>query len=86
MTVTPEDVWQILQLLIVGDVSIYYLREQGGTDALHRVFQDDRITGEWIPWRDMVDAYATLLTVLAGFIGRFLSPDRRSKGFSVGWG
>lgn len=30
--------------------------------------------------------YAPLLSVLAGFIGRFLCPDRRSKGFSVGWG
>lgn len=30
--------------------------------------------------------YAPLPSVLAGFIGGFLCPDRRLKGFSVGWG
>lgn len=34
----------------------------------------------------MVDAYATLSSVLVGFIGEFLCPNRRSKGLLVGWG
>lgn len=30
--------------------------------------------------------YAPLPSVLAGFIGGFLCPDRRSKGLAMGWG
>lgn len=30
--------------------------------------------------------YTPLPSVLAGFIGGFLCPDRRSKGLVIGWG
>lgn len=50
------------------------------------MFQDDHIFGYEIPWLEMVDAYATLPSILVGFIRGFLCPDRRSKGLSVGWG
>lgn len=34
----------------------------------------------------MVDLYEPLPSVLVGFVGGFLCPNRRSKGLSVGWG
>lgn len=86
MTVTLEDVYRILWIPIVRELVLYDSTEQGGTDALRRVFEDDQICGYKIPWREMVDTYATFLFVLASFIGGFLCPDHRSKGLSVGWG
>lgn len=44
------------------------------------------ICGYEIPWREMVDSYATFPSVLAGFIGGFLCPDCGSKELSIGWG
>lgn len=29
--------------------------------------------------------YETLLMILAGLIGKFICPDRRSQGFDFGW-
>lgn len=33
----------------------------------------------------MVDQYALLPSMLAGFIGGFICPNRRSHGFLIGW-
>jgi hypothetical protein len=49
------------------------------------VFQDDDLDGRELSWR-AVARYAALPAVLARFIGGFLCPDRRSRGFSYGWG
>lgn len=86
ITVTPKDVYRILHILVVGELVLYDSQEQGETDALWRIFKDDHICGYEIPWRDMVDVYATLPSVLARFIGGFLCLDLKSKGLLVRWG
>lgn len=85
MTITPKDVWHILRIPILGDNVVHDSLEQGKTDALYKVFQDDTICGYKIPWCEMVDAYATLPSVLISFIRGFLCPNHRSKGLFVGW-
>lgn len=66
---------------MMGELVYYYLSEQGSTDALCRVFNDDEIEGYDIVWQEMLDLdYATLPTVLAGFVKGFLCPNYRSKG------
>lgn len=40
MTVTPEDVYYILQIPMVGEIVVCEKVEQGRTDALHRIFRD----------------------------------------------
>lgn len=87
ITVTPEDVYWILCIPVMGNIIYYDLSERGGIEALCRVFEDDEIGGYDIAWQEMIElGYATLLTVLAKFIGGFLCPDHGSKGLSVGWG
>ncbi|XP_059065566.1 protein MAIN-LIKE 1-like [Cryptomeria japonica] len=87
MTVTLEDCYRILHILVVGALLPYEQSEEGGTEALRCIFQDDTVCSYEIPWQEFLDLdYAPLPSVLAGFIGGFLCPDRRSKGFSVGWG
>lgn len=83
MTVTPEDVWRILQIPIVGELVVYDSTEQGGTDALCQVFQNDTICGYKIPWQEMVDTYTTFPSILVDFIAGFLCPNHRSKGLLV---
>lgn len=87
MTMTLEDCYRILRIPIVGALLPYEQTEEGGTEAPHRIFQDDTIYGYEIPWQEFLDLdYAPLPLVLAGFIGGFLCPNRRLKGLSVGWG
>lgn len=86
MTVMLEDVWHILLIPFVGEIVVHDLEEQGGIESIWRVFQDPHIVGVWIPWVEMYHSYAPLPSVLAGFIGGFLCPDKRSKGLSLGWG
>lgn len=50
ITVTPEDVYLILRILVIGHIVYYDLYEQGDTDAVRRVFHDDQICGYDIPW------------------------------------
>lgn len=50
MTVTPKDVYQILGILVVGELVIYDHTEQGGTEVLRRIFVDERISGYDISW------------------------------------
>lgn len=38
MTVTLKDVYHILQILVMGKIFVYGRVEQGGTNALHRIF------------------------------------------------
>lgn len=47
MTVTPEDYYRIP---MVGDFLPYEKTEEGGMEALRRVFQDDHIIGYEISW------------------------------------
>ncbi|XP_059074222.1 protein MAIN-LIKE 2-like isoform X1 [Cryptomeria japonica] len=87
MTVTPEDCYRILRIPVVSALLPYEQSEEGGTEALRRIFHDETVCGYEIPWQEFLDLdYAPLPSVLAGFIGGFLCPDRRSKGFSMGWG
>lgn len=87
MTITPEDVYRILCIPVMGELVYYDLSEQGGTDALHKVFDDDEVGGYYIAWQKMLDiGYTTLPIVLVGFVGGFLCPNHRSKGLSIGWG
>ncbi|XP_059076399.1 L-type lectin-domain containing receptor kinase IX.1-like [Cryptomeria japonica] len=55
MTMTPEDVYQILQIPVMGDLVYYDLSERGGTEALCRVFEDDKIGGYDIAWQEMLE-------------------------------
>lgn len=86
ITVTPEDVYRILRIPVMGEIASFNVQKAGGTDALRRIFGDDEIVGYYISWREMIDSYAPLPSVLAGFIGGVLCPDHRSKGFAVRWG
>lgn len=86
ITVTPEDVYWILQIPIVGEMDAYDVEEVGRTDALREVFDNPYIAGYSMASQDMVDSYAPLPSVSVGLIGSFLIPDRSSHGLSVGWG
>ncbi|XP_059063972.1 serine/threonine-protein phosphatase 7 long form homolog isoform X1 [Cryptomeria japonica] len=87
ITVTPEDYYRILQILVVGALLPYEQTEEGGTEALRWILQDDLICGYEIPWQGFIDFdYAPLPLVLTGFVGGLLCLDRRSKGLAVGWG
>ncbi|XP_059071254.1 serine/threonine-protein phosphatase 7 long form homolog [Cryptomeria japonica] len=85
-TVTLKDVYRIIWIPITGDLVVYDVEKIGRTDALREVFGDPYIAGYSVAWQDMVDSYAPLPSVLAGLIGSFLVPDRRSHGLSVSWG
>lgn len=44
----------------MGELVYYDLNEQGGIDALCRVFEDDEIGGYEIAWQEMLElGYAT---------------------------
>lgn len=45
MIVTPEDVYWILRIPVMGEIVYYNLSEKGETDALCQVFDDDEISG-----------------------------------------
>lgn len=82
---TPEDVYRILGIPVVGALVVYDHKEIGGTKALQRICGNPSIYGYWIDWDDF-SRYPTLVAVLAAFVRGFLGPDHRSKGFVVGWG
>lgn len=85
--ITPKDYYRITWIPIVGALLSYEQTEEGGTKALHRIFHNDQMSGYEIPWQDFLHfGYASLPSVLAGFIGGFLCPDWRSKGLAMGWG
>lgn len=86
VTVTPEDVYRIMRIPVMGEIVQFDTREVGGIDALRRIFHDDQIARYFIPWAEMTDKYAPLPSVLARFIRGVLCLDHRSKGFAVGWG
>lgn len=50
MTVTSEDVYRILGILVVGELVVYDHTEQGGIEVLKRIFDNDGISGYEIPW------------------------------------
>lgn len=50
MTVTLEDCYRILCILVVGSLLPYEQLEEGGTEALHRIFHDETVCGYEIPW------------------------------------
>jgi hypothetical protein len=50
MTFSLEDVYRILRIPMVKELVIYDQTKQGGTDALRRIFLDNRINGYEIPW------------------------------------
>lgn len=50
MTITPEDAYQILGIPMMGEMVYYDLKEQGGTDALRRVFDDYEVGKYDIAW------------------------------------
>lgn len=85
MSVTSEDVYQILGISVVGALVVYDHKEIGGTAALQRICGNPSIYGYWIDWDDF-SRYPALVAMLAAFVGGFLGPDHRSKGFAVGWG
>lgn len=82
---TPEDVYRILGIPVVGALVVYDHKEIGGTEALRQICGDASICGYWIDWEDF-SRYPALVAMLAAFIGGFLGPDHQSKGFAVGWG
>lgn len=87
ITVTPEDCYRILRIPVVGALLPYEQSVEGRIETLCQIVHDDTVCGYEIPWQEFLDLdYAPLPSVLAGFIGGFLCPDRRSKGLSVGWG
>lgn len=87
MTMTPEDCYRILRIPVVGSLLPYEQLEEGRIETLRWIFHDDIVCGYEILWQEFLDLdYAPLPSVLAGFIGGFLCPDRRSKGLFVGWG
>lgn len=52
---------------------------------LREIFGDPHIAGYLVGWKEMVDRYTPLPSVLASLVGGFV-PHRRSHGLSVGWG
>lgn len=52
---TPEDVYRILRIPVMGELVYYDLSEQGGTNTLCRVFDNDEIGGYDIAWQEMIE-------------------------------
>ena len=50
------------------------------------IFSDEELDEDEISWSFMLETYEPLPVVLAGMITRHICPDRRSRGFPVGWG
>lgn len=84
MTMTPEDVYRILRILVVGALVVYDHKEIGGIEALRRICGDISLLGYWVSCVDF-SRYPALVVVLVAFIGGFHGLDHRSKGFLVGW-
>lgn len=85
ITVTPEDVWRILRVPLVGHEVFFESRAGVAIRTARRFFQDDTIERQYMSWDFMVDHYGRLDIYLAGLVGGILMPDRGQHGFLVGW-
>lgn len=75
ISVTLEDVYRILHILVIGELVQYDFEDRIGTKACRAVFADDIIGRGGIRLEDMVMYYEALLMILAGLIGGFIYPD-----------
>lgn len=71
---------------MIGDLVQYDFQNLVGTEACRAIFGDESIFEGDIRWEDMIMYYETLPIILAGLIGGFICPNRRSQGFIIGWG
>ncbi|XP_057816508.1 protein MAIN-LIKE 1-like [Cryptomeria japonica] len=89
MTITLEDVYNIMRIPFVGDKVDYDATPRQGIEALRRIFQDGTILNRDITWDDLLSRYGAqfpLACVLASIIGCFVMSDRGQQGFLCGWG
>ncbi|XP_059075326.1 protein MAIN-LIKE 1-like [Cryptomeria japonica] len=88
MTITPEDVYQILKIPFAGDKVDYDSAQWPGILALRCIFHKETILERAITWDVMMARYSeqfSLACVLAGIIGCFVMPNRGQQGFLCGW-
>lgn len=87
-TVTLEDVWCILRILIHGELVVYDLAI--GQVALHRLFgcggAELGIRDYEIGWDLLVACHERLIALICWVIGGLLILDRQGHGFPVRWG
>lgn len=87
-TVTLEDVWRILRILIHGELVVY--DPAVGRVALHRLFEcgdtELGIQDYEIGWDLLWVRHEWVVVLIYGVIGGLLIPDRRGHRFPVGWG
>lgn len=50
ITVTPEDVYRIICISVMGELVVYDVEEKGGTQVLRQFFGDLEIIGYDISW------------------------------------
>ncbi|XP_059070503.1 protein MAIN-LIKE 2-like [Cryptomeria japonica] len=84
ITVTLEDVWRILRILIQGELVIY--DRYWGTLAVQRFFDEGVFIDDGsISWEEIATLYEPLPAVLSGIVGGLLCPDRCSHGLAIRW-
>ena len=88
VTVTLEDVWRILRILIVGELVVY--DPAAGHTVLQWMFScgDEGlgIHDYEIGWERLVAQHEHLIAVIRWAVGGLVIPARRGHGFPVGWG
>lgn len=89
VTVTLEDVYRILRLLIRGARAMYDTKM--GFNDMHRYYPHDDIRYLWIDHYEirchvLVERYGRLDCLLCTLIRGVFLPNCRGHGFLVGWG
>lgn len=80
-----EDIYRILGIPVMGDLVEYKVEWYSGVHTLRHIFDDAIIDISYVPWKDMFHLYEHFQSLLDRLI-YFMSPKRRSKGFSIIWG
>ena len=89
MTITPEDIWQILRIPFHGARVVYDTTPRAGIATLSTVFGRELQRGRAISWDELMHTYGPthrLASVLAIFLSYFLCPNRGQHGLECSWG